>query len=303
MIPFPRLYRPACTVSIAGQSVVALGVPPTVAPRVAFRVRRTLASTPDTAHVSVYGLEETRRAALGAVWHELGRAKVLLASGYDGVVGSLFAGDARELHPTVTIGPELATMVIADDGGDVLADATIPSGLSSTAGITARQMIDVALACFAAKAAETGDTPIAAHPSVDAAVASATPGASTAFYASVSVGKAKDLLDEAARTLGVRWWVRDGLLYMARRGIPTDGLAVALPRAYWLDEPTEDGKGLVRVPTFLDPNIVPGRQIQLLGRVSPFSVEFFRAETCEYAGDTDSGAPFSVSCELRRIVT
>lgn len=303
MISFPRLYRPACGVTIAGQAITALGLPGVVSPRVAFRVRRTMTPTPDTADVSVYGLSPERRLAIQSLWSELGRAKVLIASGYEGITAQLFAGDARSLRASVRAGADFATICTADDAGDALADTTITL---STAGLTVQNMIDLALAALARGTGPVaGGTPgevVVAHPSVAATIATATPGSTTLFYSAVSIGKATDLLHEAARILGCRWWIRDSQLFMARRGVPTDGLAILLPRSHWLDEPTEDGKGLVRVSTLLDPNIVPGRQLQLVGRLALADVETFRVETCEYSGDTDSGAPFRVDCEARRLL-
>jgi hypothetical protein len=296
VISFARLYKPACGVTIAGFPVTSLGIPGVVDARIAFRVRRSLSSTPDSAQVTVWGLDPTQRLAMQTVWSELGKAKLLIASGYDGVTAQLFAGDVRTLKASVRIGPEWATTVTGDDGGDALADATITV---STAGLNAQNMIDLALAALTLA---DPVSPIVAHPSVAATIASATPGSTTLFYGSVSVGKAKDLLDEAARTLGARWWIRDGQLFMLRRRAPVPGPAILLPRTHWLDEPSEDGNGLISVSTYLDPNITPGCQIMLVGRTALADREACRVEACEYTGDNDSASPFRCDLEARRLL-
>lgn len=308
MITFPRLFKPAVLVTIAGQPVSSVQTMLFAAPRVAFRVTRSMTSTPDTGSVAVYGLAPERRTAMQAIWTELGTAGLTLASGYDGITLRLFSGDVRTLQASVYENAEFVTRATADDAGDALTDAVVPPGLASTAGVSVSEMIQLAIACINAPAAyvppaHPPEVPLVAHPSVAAVIANANPAALTLFYTSVSVGKARDLLNEAARILGVRWWIRESLLYMTRRQLPIDGLAVALPRSHWLSEPSEDGLGTIRVSTFLDPNLAPGRQVALVGRIAnDTSVEMMRIEAGEYTGDTDSGAPFRADLVLRRLV-
>ncbi len=305
MITFPRIFKPSCLVTLAGQPVQALGVPGIAQARVAFRITRTMTSTPDSASVAIYGLAPERRAVMQSVWTELGQSQLTIASGYDGVTLQLFAGDVRSLTSTLD-GADYVTRATADDGGDAITDAAIPPKFTSTAGIAAPKMIEIALACINAPAAYVPPaapplTPIVPHPSVAAAIATMNPAALTLFYTSVRIGRARDLLDEAARIVGARWWIRDSQLFMAKRKLPVDGLAVALPRSHWLAEPSEDASGLMRVATFLDPNLQPGRQVQLVSRTVIGVFEPFRIEAGEYTGDTDSGTPFRADLVLRRI--
>jgi len=303
-VSFPRLFHPGCVALLGGFPVPSLGIPGTLWPRVAFRLRRSMTQTPDSLTLAIYGLAPEQRLAIQAAWTELGKARVGLSCGYDGAMQSLFLGDARSITASSFEPPEFVTRAVADDGGDALADAVF-SG--STIGIDAKTMIDVALRALnlprGPVSAGGPATPIVAHPSVAATLAATPTQATVLFYGSVTVGKASDLLTEAARLLGARWWIRDGLLHMAKFGIPIDpGIAVLLPRTHWLAEPVEDGAGSIRVSTFLDPQIVPGRQVQLIGRTSIASVEPFRVEVAEYTGDTDSANPFSVTFDARRIV-
>lgn len=291
---FPRYFKPAVLVTLGGHVIASLGLPLVHGLHVAFRVKRTIASSPDSAEVALTGLDPDRVASVRSVFASTGRTKLTIASGYDGATVPLFAGDVRRMDETGTTDRTL--IVSADDAGDALANATVQA---STAGWTPQNMIDVALAAFAR--ADPG-FPIIPDQSVATTIASANPVAVTAFYASVSVGNAKDLLDEAARLLQCRWWIRDGRLFMARRNLPTDGLAIALPETHWLDPPADDGSGLIRGATFCDPNLVPGRQIALI-REDVRGIVYARAESTMHSGDMESSEPWSCAYEARRILT
>lgn len=306
MITFPRIFRPAVRVILAGQPVEAIGLPLVPAPRVSFRVTRTMNSTPDSGTVAIYGLDLPRRAAMQAIWTELGAAQLRISSGYSGVAINLFDGDVRSLSSKLE-GSDYVTHATADDGGDAITDAAIPAQFTSTAGVSAPTMIAIALSCINSPAAYVPPAappliPITPHPSVAAAIATMSPAALTLFYASVRVGKARDLLDEAARIVGARWFIRDSQLHMVKRKLPTDGLVIVLPRTHWLTEPAEDAGGTIKVATFLDPNLKPGRQVSLVGRVAPGVPEPYRIEAGEYTGDTHGGEPFRADLVLRRIV-
>lgn len=297
MIVFPRLFKPGMTLSVAGQVFTSVprawqGTVSLESLRVAFRVRRSMSSTPDTCDVAISNVAPERRTAMAALFAELGRAPLTLQIGYDNVLAQVFAGDVRTMRTSV-LEDDTVTSITADDSGDAIEQTTINV---STLGLTAQNMIDVALA---AMAGPPTFSPIVAHPSVAAALATATPAATLATYTMVSIGKATDLLDEAARILGARWWIRDFQLFMAVRGVPTDGLAIVLPPTHLLDEPSNDGGGVVHALTFADPNLTPGRQVLLAdadGRVSPC-----RVEAVELSGDTHGDAPWSAALDLRRI--
>jgi len=303
MITFPRYYKPGCLITISGLVIdaaiaAALGIP---APRVVFAIKRSMTPTPDTCSLTVYGLAPERATAMLTLFAEIGRAPMTLAIGYDGITGLAFTGDIRSMRLDRSQ-LDHALVMTADDGGDAIADAVLPAEFVSTAGASARRQITAAVLVMSAEIAKNGRPPIVEHPSVAAAVAGTSVAASTLIYTAVRVGTASDLLNEAARLLGVRWWLRDGMLFMAARGIPTDHRAVLLPRAHWLDTPSEDAEGLMHVKTFADPNITPGRMIAIQGRLSIGEVDWLRVETTDVAGDTEGSTPWSTTCVCRRLV-
>lgn len=319
MITFPRFFRPMVVVTFAGQQASNIAG---VGPHISFRVVKSLTSTPDTAEIAIYGLAPARKSAIAATFAEVGFAPLTIAVGYEGVPGALFLGDIRKMDVATFARAGVPLTATADDTGDALASATINI---STLGFTVQNMIDAAILAFAqpilnpstGKMLSPGTT-VVPHSSVAAMIGSAQPAAVTTVYTAVHVGNATDLLDEAARLLQCRWWIRDRQLYMARAGLPIDGLAVLLPRTHWLDEPTEEGAGIVRVSTFLDPNLLPGRQVTLSGRRTPYKgvrsaeqlliardvvgdLEPFRIEHAEYVVDTHGGTPMRATLTLQRI--
>jgi hypothetical protein len=295
-----RLFRPGAVVRCAGQAVFS--VPPLLGLRVAFSVRRTIKPDPDTATVRIWGMDPARALAMQALHNELGSSTLSIDAGYEGAITRLFSGDVRRQPTLARDGGDLVLAAEADDAGEAINDVTI-TGVSGY-GLSAQNMIDAALETMNAfYAVRTPPVPpIVAHPSVAAVIAAANPAATAATFSLVTVGKASDLLTEAARILGCRWFIRDSQFFLAARKLPTDTLAVELPRTHWLSEPTEDGD-LVRVTTLFDTMLAPGRQVALVGRKvfeQPWpSVEIFRAESCDYSGDTEGG-PWSIACELRR---
>jgi hypothetical protein len=287
-----RLFKPAAVVTISGQTVTNIdgkGL------RIAFNVQRSLNSSPDTATVAVYGLAPERTAAMQSLFDELGTSQVTLSTGYDGVPVRTFSGSVRRMRGRVRRGADLSMEVDADDGGEALRDVTLSgsTGALSSAGMTAGVMITVALAAMA-----NAGHPIQQHPSVAVALASATPASTASIFGAVSIGSVRALIDQAARVLGVRWWLNDGFLYMARRNLPTDPIAVRLPRTHWLSEFAQDGSGLSRLSTLLDPNIVPGRLLQIETDI-PRVFADYRCEALGARGDTRSG-PWTADLVLRR---
>jgi len=308
VITFPRYFRPsaiATVTTVAGTvlTVKDLNLPPPAprGPRIVFRVTKTLMSDPDEADVAIYNLSPVRERLVTDAFSELGRSRVLLFGGYGSTTARLFGGDVRSMQAHRREGPDYALVMSADDAGDSLAELTVSYG---TAGLTADNMIDIAIAAI-----NTGDPtrgvapyPLARHPSVATVVAAAGPAAAGNPFSGVHAGKVTELFDEAARILKARWWIADGLFYMAARKLPTDGLAIVLRSTQWLSEPQDDANGVMKVAVLFDPNLVPGRQVQLVDQraqlrfIEPTP---YRVEAVTHSGDTRSG-PWSSELVLRR---
>jgi hypothetical protein len=297
MTPFARYYKPAVTVRLGADQFIRNDGNDGL--RITFRVSRTLGVTPDSAQVVIYNLSAANRSKILRGFSDLGQKKIAIAAGYDGVIMDLFSGDIRSLKSAIRRGADIATDIVADDAGDLFSD--VPLNSISSAGRTPGEMIDLALRAFRL----FGDA-ITKHTSVDAVVNAHIEARS--LFSSVPIGKATDLINEAARILQARWWIRDSQLFFASRFAPTSGKAVVLDSTRMLSEPAEDGEGLTWINAFMDPNIIPGEQVQLRERVTlsngqsvqKLSGSFYRVEATQHAGDTHSG-PWSVAAALRRL--
>lgn len=298
-----RLWRPSAIVTIGTQIVRDINLPPPAprGPRIAFRIKRTLTSTPDAADIAIWNLAPERETNMALKYQTTGTALVTIAAGYGAVTSTLFRGDTRTMRSHVIDGADWRFEVSADDGGDALSDLTVSY---YTAGWTVQNMIDVAI-----KRLALGDPlhgidpyPVTPHSSVMKAIDNVQPGVLARMYTGAHAGKVSDLLDEAARILGVRWWIANNVLYMAARRAPVDGMQVVLDRRTWLDLPQECGEGLVKLSAMFNPDLIPGRFVQVVGRVLPGVPEPFRCDAVEISGDTRSG-PWRSDMILRRVVT
>lgn len=304
MISFARYFKPGVVVRVAGQEArdVPLADQATPqGPRITFMVSRTMTRFADTCSVSIYNLAPERREAMSQLFHEYGTTPIEIDAGYDGKLSKLFVGDVRKMRASERYDLDYATYIEADDQGDALADVTvnIKSGLMSP-----DLMVDAALKVIALGGAVPGSgvrgVVIRRHSSVDEAIAALGPNPHSPLL--VSIGKASDLLTEAARICECRWFIRSGTLYFARGGRAIDNArAISLPRDLWLSEPSDDGSNLSVIRVMFDPNIEPGKQVAVIGRTSANSREYYRVESCVHSGDTETSAPWSTDISGRRI--
>lgn len=282
-MPFARYYNPFAVFTISGvlvQFANGHGL------NVRCTITRTLEPEPDSCEISIEGLDPTKARIMGQIFRELPTLPTNIVNvqlGYDAIPQNAFTGRMESFLDAQRSGPSIWTHITAGDGADAFdTNKLVPA--VSTAGLTAENMIDVALAVL---------TPIVRGPSVPLVIAGATPIAQGPFSAS-GVRTATDLLDEAARMLRCRWWIRDGMLHLARNGLPSPEPAIIIapdqpgprfPGVPLVESVTFGGGGLMQCATFLDPGIVPGRAISYQGGQ-------FRVEHVVHSLETRSPAPW-----------
>lgn len=312
MISFEKYFDPVVTVSMAGQTFGS--VPGLDAPRVSFRITRSIEPVPDTAEIAVYNLAPERRAAMSTVFSAAGRSGVALTAGYGTVQAPVFFGFARSMRSGLGLADgDVVLRVTADDAGDVVRDARLNLPPFALRVLTPAQMIDIAVAALNEMlsielalftATPSPFPPIVKHPSVDAAILAL--GALAAIdFREASGGEAASafgLLDKAARMLRCRWWIRDGMLMMSRLGLVNDpGIAVVLPPETWLAEPDDDGSGIIRAPVLFDYNLAPGRAVSFVSRQLPGVPEPCRVEYVQHTGDNYGDSPWASTITARRL--
>jgi hypothetical protein len=266
-----KIFNPSVVVNVAGVTVPNLNGEGL---RIDFSVSRTLDQSPDRATCTVYNLARETRAAMQAVFGETGRARLVINAGYDGLTSIIFAGSIRSMDPSRQVGEEVLTTVTADDAGDALERVNVTLyGID----INVRQMVKVALAKLNAVG-----YPITEHTSVQQVIGLADPFLVNTGWSTAHSGSVADLLDEAARIIGARWFIRSDQLYFSARNLPLDALPTVIPPEYRLADISRDGLGLARLPIFFEARVEPGSPVVVDG-IS------YRVEGTTLSGDTNSG--------------
>lgn len=318
LVVFGRLFRPALKLEAIGQTI-ASGIPllgnfagdiglRDIGLRVSFEVTRSMTPSPDQCRVQVFNLGELRRAAMGETFSLLGRGTLSLDLGYDGITSRTFAGTFTEFRQARRMGEDIVTEITGHDGGDAFRDAVFAAPIPAE-DVDVNLLVQAAIATLnefqtqnALPPPAKPETPFVADPSVAAAIAAAQPGATVLRFRKVMAGKASELLDEAARLIGARWWIRDNRIMMGIRDIPTDPVIVVINPDMMLSEPDDDGSGVVRVEAMFDPNLVPGRACLIQGDPDVARPPFqMIVHSVTQRGDTEAG-PWSSSIVGRKVV-
>jgi hypothetical protein len=255
-------------------------------PRISFRISRSIDRQPDHCDLTIYGLAPERGAALQAQWVVTGRSILRVMAGYDLVMQPLFLGDVRELDAGRRSGPDRTCFIAADDAGAALSEVTYDAAYGAKA-LTAAEQIEVALALWAASG-----YPIGKSPSVAQAIASTVPTATVHLTRLSGQIRAADIVDNAARQLRARWWVRDSLLYMVPQRFALPGPALDVTTVL-LSDPEQSGDRSY-LSTFFDPFLTPGRSVVCRGIRS-------RIDSVEHSGDTHSSQPWASNLEVRLV--
>lgn len=268
----PRYFDPNLTVQV-GTYVVAFAKG--TGYEISFNIQRSLSTTPDSCTVSIGNILPVTANAMLATFSALGpesRTIMSVRGGYGLVSTGLFIGDVRTFVSSRRDGPDLWTDVTADDGGYAYSEVAVPPELRSTAGLTAQNMVDIAATLMQ----------LIPAPSVAAAIAAGDPSVQGP-YTCVTIGKAHELLDAAARRLYCRWWIRDGQIHFSRLGIPTTNRPAIVANAQnVVGSVSFGGSGTITLPMLFDPNLVPDSQVQ-------FERAMFRIETVQHTGSTRGG--------------
>jgi hypothetical protein len=264
--------------------------------RIAFEVEKSLKPEPNTCELRITNLNADHRKQL----QEQKVIPVRLEAGYeppapssgtlDALAGigvdakptypSIFAGDLRQAWSDRQ-GSDWVTTIRSGDGGKAKRGARVQ--MSFRPGVRWQQI----MTDLVKKAGvEAGN----ALSEITGAAEFFTP---TAGPVSVS-GGALDHLDRISRSFGFETSVQDGALQMLRLGKGLDSSIVELNGDTGLvgsPEPANDG--LVRFRSLMNPDIAPGRRVNVVAR----SMEgVFRVERATYSGDT-AGGPWYVDVE------
>lgn len=250
--------------------------------RVSFKVHESLEKDPNTAEIKVYNLSKEHRQALQGKG-----VPVILSAGYEGSEAVIYSGDSRYINHS-SEGPSWVTKIQSGDSESIYAYSRISK--SYAAGVSAATVLREAVAATTLNPGNL-ETALAQVP---------RGGLVTYSRGYVAHGRAMDVVDTMARSLGFTVSTQRGVLQFLRGGV-VPGVAVLLSSSTGLvGSPAyanpEKKKGPTRLlaKSLLQPSIVCG------GQVSIQSAEIkgaFKVHKLDHTGDS-TGQEWYTSIEV-----
>lgn len=234
-----------------------------------FRIDKSLKPSPNKAKIEVFNLNPDHRAQ----FQRDGSIQARLEVGYDGSpLQQLFLGILRRGY-SVYEPPDWRTIVTSGDGEDKHRKSRVSR--SYAAGTTVEKVVT--------DAAE--DLGVGIGNALDELAGAALRGGLSEFSAGkVIAGQASKVVRGLLRSVGKEYSIQDGALQVLPIGGALATTAVLLtPDTGLIGSPEPGTEGRIKARALLQPEIFPGRQIEIRSRqVSGF----YRAEVCSYVGDT-----------------
>lgn len=249
---------------------------------VQFSITKTSKKEPNTCSLTVYNLSAENRGLLAQqkdIYTEV-------QAGYEDGIGLIFRGNLRDVISTHD-GADWITELNSGDGETAIQASRINKSFSpgtklSTVIAELAGSMRAKIGNAARKALE-GDFDGAANEFLNGVVLS---------------GRASTEMDGIAKSAGLEWSIQDDELQLLTIGGSLEGVAVKLNVDTGLiGSPSIDADGILTATSLMNWTIVPGRQLQVDATSVPPG--FYRAERCEYVGDT-SGQDWYVNIEAKQ---
>jgi len=251
--------------------------------RVVFEATKTLAKEPNKLDLKIYNLSEQSRGRI-----QKKDAVVIVQAGYRGTgLAQIFQGNARTISHSYS-GVDWITKVTCGDGETAMRTARISKSFKQ--GVDAKAVFKDLVSAIGLPSGNALKT-----------IESAAMRGLGAFTSGFSLqGGAYDLLHDRARAAGLRLFVHDGQLQLLGDTDTTVDTAVFLSADTGLKGSPERGeKGVVKARAFLNPDIYPGRRVQLDSLVIKGQ---FRCEKCTHKADTHGGSDdWETTMELKEL--
>lgn len=263
-----QLFDRSCVAIVGDLRVTGL--------RMAFKVKKTTKTEPNTCELRIYNLAEKTRSRLQSK-----AIPVVLSAGYQDNAAIIFQGDARTIDH-VRDNADWITLVRCGDGERAYQWAHFSESFAPGTPVA-----DVIRAAAQALGVNTGN--------LDAELAKGDfRGRLTEFaHGYTAHGKASQELDKLLRTCGFSWSVQDGALQLLRGDAAAPGRAVLLtPETGLVGSPEHNAPDKTNRPprvkfrSLLQPSIRCGGAVEL--RAAGVKGQF-RVEALEHGGDTHGG--------------
>ncbi len=248
-----------------------------------FNIVKTTKKEPNTCTLRIYNLNESHREQLS----QLKEPMVEIEAGYEDDIGLIFKGNVRDVY-SVQEGPDWITELSSGDGANAISRSRVNLSFSrgtslSTAIKKLAEAMNVNIGNAALKALQGNFT-----------------GASNEFLnGAVFSGRASTEMDGLLKSAGLEWSIQDDELQITKRGEALEGMSVKLTSDTGLiGSPTIGQKGIMHMTSLMNWTIVPARNLYVEAKTVPHG--FYRAERCEYVGDT-SGQDWYVGIEAKKL--
>ncbi len=251
--------------------------------RIAFDVMLSRARDPNKATLKIWNLNEDSRNSI----QEQDRLDVTIEAGFTGTLSQIFKGDMRFGNSTRE-GSDWITALEAGDGAKQNRSARVKASFAGGTKVT-----EVLKKAANALGIGTGN--------LEQVIAAGSKriGMTEFTNGTVLTGKAADAIDNITKSMGLEWSIQGGQLQILEPNETTQDEAVLLSTGSGLiGSPTAGEKGRVKARSLLQPDIFPGRKVQIQSAL--FEGSFFKTEKVKHAGDTWSTNWFS-DMELKPI--
>jgi len=245
--------------------------------KVGFKIEKTLKREPNKAEITITNLKESNRTKI----QEKDVPTILLA-GYVGATHQIFAGNI-EFGQNRLLGRDWISKLQTKDGGKAFRTARINRSFKKPAKAT-----DILRVVGESLGIDLGN--------LLEKVSSGSIRETLSEWGNGMVlsGKSEQQFDKIARSMGFTWSIQDGALLLLGPNETIGPKAVVLSSGTGMIGAPEPGeKGFVKVKSLIQPDIIPGRQIQVISKTVN---GFFRIEKATYTGDT-WGSDWSVDIE------
>lgn len=238
--------------------------------RVKFKVTRTSKKEPNTAAIDIYNLRRENRTSL-----QEKNLAVSIEAGYAENTSQIFLG-ALDHSETVLNGRDWVTSLQAADGGEQFKSARVNLSFAGPAPVG-----DVLQAAADALGVDAGNV-------ADKVSAGSIRGALSEFTnGAVLSGKAEQQLDKVVKSMGYSWSIQDGALQLLGPDETVGDQAFLLQSGTGLVGVPEAGEdGMVKARSLLQPEILPGKKVQIESIGQESISGLYRVEKTVFVGDT-----------------
>jgi hypothetical protein len=262
--------------------------------KVQFNIERNLQKDPNSAELTIFNLSKASRSGV-----QQKGIPVEIEAGYFGNTSLIFKGDL-DYGATVRTGTDWVTTLQSTDGGKQYRSARI--NLSFDAGSAVKDVINRAADELGLGKGNVADE-----------LNKGNPRSSAVQYVKglVLSGQGTASFDKVVRRAGFEWSIQDGQIQLTRPGkVINPGEAVVLNQGTGLIGTPEQGeKGLLKARSLLQPELLPGKRVQIQAGQLGFTAlkgqreidGFFRVEKTIFSGDTWGNDWFS-DIEARPVI-